>query len=56
MLFLNGTVRLKQKNDIINARVPYSVTQDDTNTYDTSKNSNKYSDTYLNPYNNEKQR
>ena len=52
-LFLNGTVRLKQKNDIINARVPYSVTQDDTNTYDTSKNSNKYSDTYQNLYDND---
>ena len=46
-LFLNGTVRLKQKNDIINEKVPYSVTQD------TSENRNKYSDTYQNPYNND---
>ena len=46
-LFLNGTVRLKQKNDIINEKVPYSVTQD------TSENSNKYSDTYQNLYDND---
>ena len=46
-LFLNGTVRLKQKNDIINEKVPYSVTQD------TSENRNKYSDTYQNPYDND---
>ena len=46
--FLKGTVQLKQNTDIINEKVYYQVTPDDTKTYDSSKNSNQYPESILN--------